>query len=43
MKTSTFQPVGDSKAPAYPVAWLPTERLARAWQAVITGKPFDAQ
>jgi poly(3-hydroxybutyrate) depolymerase len=41
MKTKTFEPVKDAKAPAYPVAWLPTERLARAWQAVIAGKPFD--
>jgi poly(3-hydroxybutyrate) depolymerase len=41
MKTRTFEPVKDAKAPTYPVAWLPTERLARAWQAVITGTPFD--
>ena len=41
MKTKAFEPVKNAKAPTYPVAWLPTERLARAWQAVISGKPFD--
>lgn len=37
----TIQPVGDSRAPANPVAWLPTQRIARAWQAVVTEKPFE--
>jgi poly(3-hydroxybutyrate) depolymerase len=40
-KTGAITPVGDTKAPATPTAWLPTERVAKAWQAVITGKPFD--
>ena len=41
-KTGTVQPVGDSKPPAdYPVSWLPTARVARAWQAVIAGKPVE--
>jgi len=40
-KTGAIQPVGDSKIPATPTAWLPTERVAKAWQAVITGKPFE--
>jgi hypothetical protein len=22
-------------------AWLPTERVARAWQPMVTGQPFD--
>jgi poly(3-hydroxybutyrate) depolymerase len=39
----TFQPVASSAAPTVPTAWLPTERIARAWQAVVTAKPFDTQ
>jgi len=31
-------PLGDSKLPAYPTSWLPTDRVARAWQAVISDK-----
>jgi dienelactone hydrolase len=41
LKTAAIQPVGDSKPPNTPTVWLPNERLARAWQAVVTGKPFD--
>lgn len=37
----TFQPVATSPAPTIPTAWLPTERIARAWQAVVTAKPFE--
>lgn len=39
--TRTFQPAAGAEAPKAPVSWLPTERLARAWQAIISGKPFD--
>jgi poly(3-hydroxybutyrate) depolymerase len=39
-KAMTIQPVGD-KAPTSPTAWLPDERMARAWQAVVSGKPFE--
>jgi len=31
--------LGDLK-PNYPTAWLPTERVARAWQAMETEQPF---
>ena len=41
LKTAAIQPVGDTKPPATPTVWLPNERIARAWQAVVTGKPFD--
>ena len=41
LKAVTFQPVAEIKPPAVPTAWLPTERIARAWQAVLTGKPFE--
>ena len=40
LKTKTFQPVGDA-APSVPTAWLPTERVAKAWQAMATEKPFE--
>ena len=32
----TFAPRGTGPAPGVPTAWLPTERVARAWQAVVT-------
>lgn len=41
LKEITFQPVATSPAPTLPTAWLPTERIARAWQAVVTSKPFE--
>lgn len=28
-------------APNYPTAWLPTARVARAWEALVTEKPFE--
>jgi dienelactone hydrolase len=41
-KGQTVQPVGDTKPPsAYPVSWLPTARVAHAWQAVLAGKTVE--
>jgi poly(3-hydroxybutyrate) depolymerase len=40
MKTKDFAPVPE-KAPAYPVSWLPSERTARAWRAMLTEKPIE--
>ena len=40
LKSKNFQAVGDV-APNYRTAWLPTLRVARAWQALVTEKPFD--
>jgi hypothetical protein len=40
LAAGTIQPAAGTAAPAVPTAWLPTERLARAWQAVVTGRPF---
>ena len=40
LSAHTFVPVAGAKPPEIPTAWLPTERIARAWQAVVTGKPF---
>ena len=41
LEAKTFQPIGDAGAPNYPTAWLPTPRVARAWQSLVTEKPFD--
>jgi poly(3-hydroxybutyrate) depolymerase len=38
--TKEIQPMPD-KAPANPTAWLLNERVARAWQAVVSDKPFE--
>jgi poly(3-hydroxybutyrate) depolymerase len=40
-KAKTFQPAGDGPSPGFPTAWLPTARVARAWQALVSEKPFD--
>jgi poly(3-hydroxybutyrate) depolymerase len=40
-KSKTTRAVADSATPNYPTAWLPTARVARAWQAMLTEKPFD--
>jgi len=36
----TFRPVAGAPAPSVPTAWLPTERVARAWAAMMTDTPF---
>jgi len=41
LKAKTFAPLGEGKVPNYPTAWLPTARVARAWQALVSEKPFD--
>lgn len=41
LKAQTFQPVAAAGALNAPTAWLPTERIARAWQSVVSGKPFE--
>lgn len=41
LKLKTYKAMGDSAAPNFPTAWLPTERVARAWQAMLTGAPFE--
>jgi len=40
-KSKATRAVADSAAPSYPTAWLPTARVARAWQAMLTEKPFQ--
>jgi poly(3-hydroxybutyrate) depolymerase len=41
LETGLYQPVRDAKAPERPVAWLLSDRVARAWRAVVTGRPVD--
>ena len=41
LKSKTFQAVEDAGPLAHPTAWLPTLRVARSWQALVTGGPFD--
>ncbi len=37
LEERTFRTAIAAGAPAIPTAWLPTERVARAWQAVVNG------
>lgn len=37
----SVRPAASGPAPNYPTSWLPTERVARAWLAMSTDKPFD--
>src|SRR5262249_44529161 len=38
-KSHAVQAVGETKPPSqYPVSWLPSERVAHAWQAVVAGR-----
>lgn len=41
LKTGTFRRRADAAQPDHPTAWLPTERVARAWKALLTGEPLD--
>ena len=40
-KAGTIQPLAETKTPNYPTAWLPTLRVARAWQSLVAEKPFE--
>jgi len=40
-KSKVIRPMSEGAAPNYPTAWLPTERVARAWLAMLTEQPFD--
>ena len=40
-KSKTFRAAAAGSAPNDPAGWLPSERAARAWQAMETDKPFD--
>ncbi len=36
LSAHTVAPLGNGKAPGYPTAWLPSERAALAWKALVT-------
>jgi len=40
-KSKRAEAVKDTTATPYLTAWFPTERVARAWQAMVTEKPFE--
>ena len=40
-KSKSFHAMSEGSAPNYPTSWLPTERVARAWAAMLTEEPFD--
>jgi poly(3-hydroxybutyrate) depolymerase len=40
LKSFGFQPAATASTANTLTVWLPTERVARGWQAVVTGKPF---
>jgi hypothetical protein len=41
LKTKTFRAADGAPAGTEGTAWVPSERVARAWQAMVTEKPFD--
>ena len=43
LKAKTFQPATTAPPSAtnVPSAWMPTERVAKAWQAMVTETPFE--
>jgi dienelactone hydrolase len=43
LKAHTIAPLGDAKVPGYPTAWLPSERVAKAWRAMVTEAPPELE
>ena len=41
LKARTLQPTANAPAQTERTAWLPTLAIAKAWQAVVTGQPFE--
>jgi pimeloyl-ACP methyl ester carboxylesterase len=41
LETGLFGKIANAAQPDYPTAWLPTERVARAWRALLTGEPLN--
>lgn len=35
LSAGTWAPSADGRVPNHPTAWLPSERVARAWQAMV--------
>ena len=36
-----FGPAAEAERPRVPMAWLPTERVAKAWRSIRRGEPFE--
>jgi poly(3-hydroxybutyrate) depolymerase len=41
LTTKTFKPFAGAGNAQGPTVWLPSERVARAWQAMVTDQPFE--
>lgn len=41
LETKTFFAPPGEGPPAVPTAWLPTERVAKMWQAMLTERPWE--
>jgi hypothetical protein len=41
IRLKIFQLMASLPVPGNPTAWLPKARVARAWQALVAGTPFD--
>jgi len=41
LKMKTFQPVAGAAPPTVATSWFPSARVASAWQAMVTEKPFE--
>jgi pimeloyl-ACP methyl ester carboxylesterase len=41
LKARSFQPAADAPPQTERTAWLPTLAVAKAWQAVVSGQPFE--
>jgi poly(3-hydroxybutyrate) depolymerase len=37
----TYKALGEERTPNYPTAWMPTERVAKAWRAVVSGDAVE--
>ena len=42
LNTHSYEPLGEGKVPGYPTAWFPSERVAKAWRAMVTEQPNEA-
>jgi dienelactone hydrolase len=40
-RTRSVRQPNDPGLPGYPMAWLPTSRVARAWEALVNERPFE--
>jgi hypothetical protein len=41
LKAKTFKPIAEAGTLNVPTSWLPTERVAKMWAAMMTEQPFE--